>query len=133
MIRAPEGNWVAPLYDLATGLSYDTNKVERSIALSIGGERQLARIGPNQWSKAARTLGIDLEQLKSRVAHLASCYPAEFEVALAKVQDAPGADEVAARALPAIAEHCSKVVDGLMAPADDPEEPVPDPRAKRTQ
>lgn len=130
MIRAPEGNWVAPLYDLATALSYDTDKVERTIALSIGGERQLSRIGPKQWSKAASTLGIDLEQLKSRVAHLASRYPAEFEVALAEVQDAPGADEVAARALPAVEKHCSKVLDGLMAPADAPDEPVRYPRAE---
>ena len=129
MIRAPEGNWVAPLYDLATGLSYDTNKVERSIALSIGGERQLSRIGPKQWSKAASTLGIDLEQLKSRVAHLAGRYPAEFEMALAEVHDAPGADEVAARALPVVAEHCSKVLDGLAARSDAQDEPVQHLRA----
>lgn len=113
MIRAPEGNWIAPLYDLATGLSYDTDKVDRSIAVSIGGERQLSRIGPKQWAKAASILDIDLEQLESRVAYLASRFPTQFEAALAEVQEAPGADAVAARALPAIAEHCSKVLDGL--------------------
>jgi serine/threonine-protein kinase HipA len=122
MIRSPEGNWIAPLYDLATGLSYDTDKIDRSIALSIGGERQLSRIGPKQWAKAASIMGIDLEQLESRVAYLATHYPAHFEAALAEVQSAPGADEVAVRALPAIAEHCSKVLDGLSGQARDSNE-----------
>lgn len=113
MPRGPEGNGVAPLYDVATGLSYDATTIERSIALSIGGERQLSRIGPKQWRKAADILTIDIETLEGRVAYLADSYPPAFERALADVADAPRASEVADRALPAVAAHCAKILDSL--------------------
>jgi serine/threonine-protein kinase HipA len=108
---------IAPLYDLATGLSYDRGAVERSIALSIGGERIFSRIRRKQWDKAAVTLGLDPDLLFGRVRGLAEQYPDAFERAVANAQEIPGADEVGARTLPALREHCKGLVQQLASDA----------------
>jgi serine/threonine-protein kinase HipA len=101
---------IAPLYDLATGLSYDRGSVERSVALSIGGERIFSRIRRRQWEKAARTLGLGSDLLVDRTRALAERYPDAFERAVVNIQDIPGADEVGARTLPMLREHCKSLV-----------------------
>ncbi|MEV6416696.1 type II toxin-antitoxin system HipA family toxin [Kribbella sp. NPDC051718] len=101
---------IAPLYDLATGLSYDRGSVERTVALSIGGERIFSRIRRKQWERAARTLSMDPTLLIDRASGLAEQYPAAFERAVANAQDVPGADEVGSRTLPALREHCKSLL-----------------------
>jgi serine/threonine-protein kinase HipA len=108
---------IAPLYDLATGLSYGRGSVERSIALSIGGERIFSRIRRKQWEKAAGTLGLDPDLLVGRAGGLAEQYPDAFERAVADAQDIPGADEVGARTLPALREHCKRLAQQLASDA----------------
>jgi serine/threonine-protein kinase HipA len=111
LILGPDGSrWVAPLYDLATGLTYDPEAVERSLALSIGGERIFNRIRGKQWAKAAEVLGLAPDLLLQRVAAMTSAFPPAFENALADIGDAPGATEVAERTLPVLQKHCSEVV-----------------------
>ena len=113
LILGPDGSrWIAPLYDLATGLAYD-HAVERTVALSIGGERIFSRIRGKQWEKAAMILGLDPDLLRRRVATLTTAFPAAFETALDDVSDAPGATEVAERTLPVLQKHCAKVLDRL--------------------
>lgn len=113
MLRTPGLNWIAPLYDLATGLVYDTDRVERSVAVSVGGERQLARIYAKQWSKAAKVLGLPEEAVRARVAQLAAGFTDAYQAALTAVGDAPGADEVAERSLPVLKAHCEQILDRL--------------------
>jgi serine/threonine-protein kinase HipA len=113
MLRTPERTWIAPLYDLATGLVYDTADVDRSVALSIGGERRVSRIGPRQWARAARTLGLPYEALCARAAQLTSDYPAAFAEALTSVVEAPGADEVADRTVHVLKDHAKRILAGL--------------------
>lgn len=110
MLRTTGMNWVAPLYDLATGLAYDTDGVERTVALSVGGERQLSRIYAKQWDKAARTLGLPEEAVRARVAQLAGGFSDAYESALADIGEAPGADETAERSLPVLRAHCDQVL-----------------------
>lgn len=110
MLRAPGTCWVAPLYDLATGLAYDSDRVDRSVALSVGGERQLSRIGPQQWEKAARILTLDEGEVRAKVRHLAASFTDAFADALDLVRHAPGARDVRRRALPALASHCARVL-----------------------
>ena len=38
ILRLAGNTWVAPLYDLATGLVYDSRDVDRSVAVSAGGQ-----------------------------------------------------------------------------------------------
>ncbi|WP_435113409.1 HipA domain-containing protein [Nocardiopsis synnemataformans] len=114
VLRAPGLTRVAPLYDLATGLAYDARKVDRSVALSIGGERIASRIRRHQLRKAAETLGLDPELLIGRVAMLAEAFPKAFEESLGGLADsAPGAQEVAERALPALQAHTRHILDRL--------------------
>ncbi|MDX6261415.1 MAG: serine/threonine-protein kinase HipA [Kribbellaceae bacterium] len=103
----------APLYDLATGLSYDRGAVDRSVALSIGGERIFSRIRRKQWDKAAGTLGLEPDLLVDRTRGMAERYPDAFERAVANIKDVPGANEVGARTLPALREHCKSLVQQL--------------------
>ncbi|HEX5018516.1 MAG TPA: type II toxin-antitoxin system HipA family toxin [Actinomycetes bacterium] len=113
MLRLPGRIWVAPLYDLATGFAYDSTRVDRSVALSVGGEREPSRIRTRQWTKAADVLGIAPELLLGRVRHLASAFPAAFGESMEGVADAPGAAEVAERTLPELEKHCQRILDQL--------------------
>lgn len=113
MLRLPNETSVAPLYDLATGLAYETQRVERSTALSVGGERELSRIYKKQWIKAADILKLDGDAVVARTASLASGFPAAFETALVSVEHIPGANEVADRTLPELRSHCERIIDRL--------------------
>ncbi|MEV6283122.1 HipA domain-containing protein [Kribbella sp. NPDC051770] len=113
LLRAPGRTWVAPLYDLATGLAYENEQVDRSVALSIGGVRHPAQIFAKQWDKAAAVLGLDPDLVRSRVGNLAAAFPQAFADALTMLGDAPGAVEVADRGLPAVQRHCDLVLSHL--------------------
>lgn len=112
LLRGRE-NWVAPLYDLATGLVYDKSTVDRSVAVSVGGERYLSRIHAKQWRKAAEILKLDGDDLLGRVRHMAQQFPGAFEAALIDHAGAPGVDELLTRSNAAVAEHCARVLDRL--------------------
>ncbi|SIO88085.1 HipA domain-containing protein [Nocardiopsis sp. JB363] len=113
LLRAPDGNRVAPLYDLATGLAYDAENVDRSVALSIGGQRNPSRIRRHQWEKAARTLGLEADLLIERTSMMAEAFPDAFEDSLSELQEVPGIDELRERALPRLKEHSRKVLERL--------------------
>lgn len=114
LLRASGVTRVAPLYDLATGLAYDARKVDRSVALSIGGERVASRIRRHQVRKAAQILGLDPELLIGRLAMLAEAFPKAFEQSLEGLTAViPGADEVAERALPALRAHTRHILERL--------------------
>jgi serine/threonine-protein kinase HipA len=104
---------VAPLYDLATGLAYAQNNVDRSVALSIGSERHVSRIMTKQWAKAAGVLGLDSGELIDRVAFLAAGFPDAFRDALDEVRGVPGAAEVSERSLGDVARHCKVILANL--------------------
>lgn len=106
---------VAPLYDLATGLPYQGRDVERTVALSIGGERQFSRIYGTQWDKAARSLSVGPPFMRQRVSHLATHFPDAFATALASIDD-PEARQVRERTMDRLGEHCANALVRLLAP-----------------
>ncbi|MEZ5088531.1 MAG: HipA domain-containing protein [Micropruina sp.] len=113
LIRMPGRVGLAPLYDLATGLAYDTDTVERQVALLVSGERIASRIGQRQWTKAARLIGLQPEAMINRVKP-AMPFPRAFESALAALPDSvPGVQEVAERAAPALMEHTTRLLERL--------------------
>ena len=113
LLRAPNGNRVAPLYDLATGLAYDAENVDRSVALSIGGQRNPSRIRRHQWEKAAGTLGLEADLLIERMSMMAEAFPDAFEDSLSELREVPGIDELRERALPRLKDHTRKVLERL--------------------
>ncbi len=113
MMRAAGRTWVAPLYDLASALAYDTGRVERTVAVSVGGERQLGRIYSKQWEKAAKVLGLPSDLVQGRVAQLAAAFPDAYRVALGAVSQAPGVEDVAERSLPVVDAHCKDILTRL--------------------
>ena len=104
---------IAPLYDLATGLAYDQDNVDRSVALSVGGERHVSRIRAAQWKKAAAVMGLSGDEVVDRVAYLAAGFAGAFRGAVDEVADVPGAQELADRALSEVEKHCQVVLDNL--------------------
>lgn len=110
LIRTPGRTWVAPLYDLATALVYDTDRVERTVAVSVGEERDPARIYGKQWDRAALALALPADLVRARAAHLAATFPDAYQQALSNVSDAPGAVEVADRSIPVVQSHCKGIL-----------------------
>ncbi len=113
LLHAPGASWVAPLYDLASAMVYDGARVDRSVAVAVGGERQVERIRRKQWGKAAEKLGLAAEDVIGRVAAAAEGFPDAFLAALGQLGDAPGAEVVLDRAAGAMRGHCDKVLAGL--------------------
>jgi serine/threonine-protein kinase HipA len=69
---------LAPLYDLASALPYDSLDARRiKVAMAIGGEYRLRDIGPHQWLKLAREVRIDEGWLLDRANALSRGIAAE--------------------------------------------------------
>lgn len=102
----PDGDVrVAPLYDLASGLPYGKADVDRRLALSIGGERQVSRIHAGQWADA----------LRDRARQMLTGFPDAFHEALDEV-DTPDADDVWEHAAKPVADHTAACLKQLDAP-----------------
>ena len=110
LLRSAGATWVAPLYDLATGLVYDSKVVDRSVAVSVGGERSVARILRRQWEKASATLGLPADALIARTSQLARGFPAAFDEAISPMVGAPGAEAVLERASNNLTQHCERIL-----------------------
>lgn len=113
ILRQPGGAKIAPLFDLATGLGYDANSVDRRIALSVGGERLTSRIRSQQWDKASAVLGIDPLLVQDRVRQLAQEFPGAFVQAIEETGPVPGIEEIAERLPARLTEHCIGILAGL--------------------
>ena len=110
LLRSAGATWVAPLYDLATGLVYDSKVVDRSVAVSVGGERSVARILRRQWEKASATLGLPADALIARTSQLARGFPAAFDAAISPMIGAPDAEAVLERASNNLTQHCERIL-----------------------
>ena len=114
LLHTPSAVHVAPLFDLATGLAYDADQVDRSVAVSVGGERLASRIHRRQWERAAQQLEVDSDVVVERVEKLATNTVQAFEAALAALPaNTPGNAQVAERLLPALRKHSTAVLERL--------------------
>ncbi|WP_315501940.1 hypothetical protein [Actinomyces radicidentis] len=118
---------LAPLYDVASGLPYTRGAASfgssggdapwRTSAMSIGGERELARIGGAQWEQLARDAQLarrarmDGAAVVDRVAELSRVLPqALSDVVAAERADNPAmaGKEIPSRLLDAVAVRCEE-------------------------
>ncbi|MBL7487300.1 type II toxin-antitoxin system HipA family toxin [Frankia sp. AgB1.9] len=118
LLLLPNEIKVAPLYDLATSLPYDTYPGLREIAIGIGGRRKFGQVLGRHWDRAAAVLGIPAEQYRTTVRELARRFPDAFSDALTLV-GTPDAEEVRKRSIDRIARHTSQLAERL----HDPREP----------
>lgn len=107
---------LAPLYDVASILPYDTfDKRKVKLAMKIGGEYRLDQIGLRQWQKFAREMRLDAERLLANLMSMAEQLPDEVSTAqaLARRQglDAPIIERLAVQ----LVEHgreCQRLLGG---------------------
>lgn len=68
---------LAPLYDLSSCLPYpqDVPSRKAKLAMKIGGEYHLSRIGPHQWRKAARAWSLKSEFVFERIRKMSETIP----------------------------------------------------------
>jgi serine/threonine-protein kinase HipA len=114
---------LAPLYDVASALPYDTHERRLRLAMKVGGDY---RVFPhrNSWPAAAKDLGVDADELVARVCDLARAAPDAFASA-AKERDIRALD----RALPNRmvdliadrAKRCLRVLEGKDSPGSSME------------
>jgi serine/threonine-protein kinase HipA len=74
---------LAPLYDVASILPYDTfDKRKVKLAMKIGGEYKLEQIGLRQWQKFGREMRLDADAFIHRLGSMARQLPDEVSAAL---------------------------------------------------
>lgn len=75
---------LAPLYDVASSLPYDTDEDSdlRKTAMAIGGQRRYGAISRKNWEKFAQRAGVDLDRLAQRVSEMAEQLPDALEAAI---------------------------------------------------
>lgn len=101
---------LAPLYDLASSLPYDTapDSGLRKLAMAVGGEKQFGQVRDENWDRLARRARIDTDWLRSRVRRLAMDLPDALHTAIAATPASRGSD-LPARYLDRLAEHLASV------------------------
>lgn len=117
LLGADNNAILAPMYDVASGLAYERFRRRGRLAMSIGGENRVGRVGSGAveryagahdltLSKRLDACGITAKACVDLMADLAQRIPPALELAFSQCQGAPGSDELRERLLPAIAENC---------------------------
>ena len=78
---------LAPLYDLASILPYDEFDPHAArLAMQIGGEYELSRIGSSQWRKLARALRLDADAVIGALRGMAAALPDAVSAVVARAR-----------------------------------------------
>jgi serine/threonine-protein kinase HipA len=79
---------LAPLYDVASILPYDEYDIQKlKLAMKIGGEYRLRRIGLHQWQKFAREARVNIDELMENLDYMIKYLPDEANAARARALD----------------------------------------------
>ncbi|MEL4504290.1 HipA domain-containing protein [Luteococcus sp. H138] len=106
---------LAPLYDVASSLPYDVSDEgimhQRTVAMSIGRQRQFGMIRETEWRRFFESVSLDPDRGLGRVRQLAQALPEAAVAVFAEAQDLPGTPQLAARMLPSIQRLCQGVTE----------------------
>jgi serine/threonine-protein kinase HipA len=82
---------LAPLYDLSSVLPYprEIQFQKAKLAMKIGGEYKLAKVGPHQWEKAAKEWKLKHKDVVTRIVTLASALPPAAEKVASEMPTTP--------------------------------------------
>jgi serine/threonine-protein kinase HipA len=98
---------LAPLYDIASALPYDTHEKKLEFAMKIGGDYKVFTYR-GTWPKAAIEFGVDPEALVARAAELAERAPAAFAAAAADPAVAAMESDMPARLVEMVGERATR-------------------------
>lgn len=106
---------LAPLYDVASGLTYRKNDSLRfpRAAMSIGGERRFGAVQREHWRKAAKNTGVDADMLLMRVRDLASVIPDALRDEVEKLPNRAARDRLRKALLPSAAKLSEDTIESL--------------------
>jgi serine/threonine-protein kinase HipA len=115
VLIGPSGVRLAPLYDVASALPYpDLGPPRIKLAMKIGGEYLLAKIGRRQWEKLAIELRMDEARLVARVAGLAERIPAAVRKVRRSAEQEGLSHPILARIEKDIRSRATECVSGLV-------------------
>ncbi|WP_293780098.1 HipA domain-containing protein [uncultured Aeromicrobium sp.] len=106
-----EGRWLlAPVYDVATALPYDSSVGEiDTVAMAVGGERRLDRIGRHHWAKFATAVGFPQDTVHSWLFEMLDEVEAAFNAELDMLDVELGQKELRDRLLPTLSHHIARL------------------------
>jgi serine/threonine-protein kinase HipA len=107
---------LAPLYDIASALPYDDMYVPKlRLAMRVGGEYRLDRIGRRHWCRLASAVGLDVDALVERIDHLAERTPDAFATVGAAASVRSLASDLPARLLDRVTARAAACRQALVA------------------
>lgn len=97
---------LAPLFDVASGLAYDSGREGRVLAMSVAGAFGADAVTGKEWRAFADENRLDTDAILDRVRRYAEAIPAAMGAALDEVDDWDGsAKALGERLLPAVERH----------------------------
>ncbi len=112
--------FLAPLYDVASALPYGDHEGTLRLAMKIGGDYHLSPYR-NRWPASAHDLGLDADELVTRVGGLATIAPDAFSDAAKAPDVADLASTLPLRLTDLVAQRCARCVRLLNAGASERE------------
>lgn len=81
---------LAPLYDVASFIPYETPHLERKtrMAMKIGGEYQWWKIGPQHWERAAKEWKLDQDRVFARILDMTARMPGALSATRSELESA---------------------------------------------
>lgn len=105
--------WMAPLYDVASGLVYEQEQGEWLAAMSIGGENRFGHVQRSNIERFANIAGLDPTTMIDLMGNLAEAIVREMPNIAARIQSYEGAPELSKRLMSAIEGLCKRTIDML--------------------
>jgi len=97
---------LAPLYDVASILPYDTIDLRKiKLAMKVGGEYKLSLIGLRQWQKFAREARVDADKLIEMLIAMSKKLPDEAKAAQARARKEGLAERIVTRLVTQLIER----------------------------
>ena len=112
---------LAPMYDVASGLAYERMRRSMRLAMSVGGENRVGRIGSGALERYVgrgdpalegllERAGLTLASCRALMADLAQELPVAMGEVFEESAELPGADELRERLLAPVAENCRRAL-----------------------
>lgn len=116
---------LAPLYDIASALAYESMREQKiKLAMKIGGKYRVRDIGPYAWQKCATELRVDPESVLAGVARMAAAIPDQVSALREREQEKGLSHPVVGRLVEEIilrARRCARVLEGALRNRKAPE------------